>query len=530
MRPNRSCCANAAPGAPPLAKPDCDVNNRTVPDVLAPTLARSAQTLTALDMKNICIALLLFCALPAKADRAADLDRIAKHYHAIGQLDGSVLVADRGKVVYHRAFGLANREWQIPHTTDTSFRIASLTKQFTATLIMQLAEQGKLRLDDPIGKYVPELKPEIGSRVTLHHLLNHTSGIVDYANFPGFWTNRLGEKVPKADFLGIFNRPLEFEPGSQGHYSSSNYTLLGWVIEKQTGKSYGDALDEMILRPTGLDRTAYDAPDRIIPRKASGYVRVLGSHQPADPLWMPNVGAGGGGASTTGDFFKLDRALAGSALLKPESKRLMFTPYVKDDVWGDLGYGYGWLIGTRTIAGKPRLVHEHGGNANGFRTLVTRYPEEGKLVVIFLNEGNGNKGPEIYRMRSDFTDALYGKPVAKPKAALHDLLAAEIRRSGDQAGMARFDALLAQSGKPADGNGLNRLAYQYASAGRAATGIAVLKRGIALFPQDGNLYDSMGELYLISGDKGNAAAAYRRALELDPSNSNAKEMLDKALQ
>jgi CubicO group peptidase (beta-lactamase class C family) len=478
-------------------------------------------------MKNIWIALLLCSALPAKADRAADLDRLAARYNAIGQLEGSVLVADHGKVIYHRAFGLANREWQIPHTTDTAFRVASLTKQFTATLIMQLAEQGKLRLDDPVGQYVPELAPEIGKRVTLHQLLNHTSGIVDYANYPGFWANRLGEKVPKADFLAIMNRPLEFAPGSQGHYSSSNYTLLGWVIEKQTGKTYGDALDSMILRPLGMQRTAYDAPGRIIPRKASGYVRALGDYRPADPLWIPNVGAGGGVASTTGDFFKLDRALAGSVLLKPESKRRMFTAYIKDDVWGDLGYGYGWLVGSRNIAGKARLVHEHGGNANGFRTLVTRYPEEDKLVVIFLNEGNGNKGPEIYRMRSDFTDTLYGKSVPLPKPVLHDLLAAEIRRHGDEAALARFDALLAQSGKPESGDGLNRLAYQYAEAGRAATGIAILKRGTALFPRDGNLYDSMGELHLALGDKASAAAAYTRAVELDPTNTNAKAVLKK---
>jgi CubicO group peptidase (beta-lactamase class C family) len=478
-------------------------------------------------MIKVLIAVVLLATLPAKADSAADIDRLARRYHALGQLDGSVLVADHGKVIYHRAFGLANREWQIPHTTDTAFRVASLTKQFTATLVMQLAEQGKLRLDDPVGKYVPELSQEIGRRVTLHHLLNHTSGIVDYANFPGFWANRLGEKVPKADFLAIMNRPLEFEPGSQGHYSSSNYTLLGWVIEKQAGKTYSEALDSMILRPAGMQRTAYDAPGRIIARKASGYVRALGEYRPADPLWIPNVGAGGGVASTTGDFFKLDRALAGNTLLKPESKRQMFTSYIKDDVWGDLGYGYGWLVGTRTIAGKPRLVHEHGGNANGFRTLVTRYPEDGKLVVIFLNEGNGNKGPEIYRMRRDFTDALYGQAVALPRPTLNELLAAEIRRAGADAALARFDALLAQSDKPENGDGLNRLAYQYAEAGQATTGISILQRASELFPQDGNLHDSMGELYLALGDNAKAIAAYRRALELDPGNINAAAILKK---
>jgi CubicO group peptidase (beta-lactamase class C family) len=472
-----------------------------------------------------CLASVTAASTPDK--RAQALGRIAANYHALGQLDGAVLIADQGKIVYQHAFGLANREWNVPNTTHTVFRVASLTKQFTATLILQLAEQGKLRLDDKIGQYVPELAPEIGNRVTLHQLLNHTSGIVDYANFPGFWANRLGEKVPKADFLAIMNRPLEFEPGSQGHYSSSNYTLLGWVVEKQSGKPFGMALEEMILRPLGMRETAYDAPDRVIPHKASGYVRALGAYQPAAPLWIPNVGAGGGVVSTTGDFFKLDRALAGEKLLKPESKRLMFTPYVKDDVWGDLGYGYGWLAGTRTIAGKTRLVHEHGGNANGFRTLITRYPEDGKLVLIFLNEGNGNKGPEIYKMRSDFSDALYGKPVAAPKPSLPALLAGEIKRHGADAALARFDALLARSGQPDDGNGLNMLAYQYAEAGQAATGITILQLAANLFPQDGNLYDSMGELYLAQGDKEKAIAAYQRAIELDPKNTNAAELLDK---
>ena len=477
-------------------------------------------------MKLLWIALLL-AAAPVWAGRATDLDRIARNYHALGQLDGSVLIADQGKVIYHQAFGLANREWDVRNTTGTVYRVASLTKQFTATLILQLAEQGKLRLEDKVGQYVPELAPDIGKRVTLHQLLNHTSGIVDYANFPGFWANRLGEKVPKADFLAIMNRPLEFEPGSQAHYSSSNYTLLGWVIEKQTGKRYAEALDAMILQPAGLHDTAYDAPDRVIPHKASGYVRALGAYQPASPLWIPNIGAGGGVASTTGDFFKLDRALAGDRLLKPESKRLMFTPYIKDDVWGDLGYGYGWLIGSRVIAGKPRLVHEHGGNGNGFRTLVTRYPEDGKLVVIFLNEGNGNKGPEIYQMRSDFSEALYGRKVSPPKPALHELLATEIRRHGVNATLGRFDALMVRSGKPGDGNGLNRLAYQYAEAGQPATGIAILRRAVRLYPEDGNLHDSMGELHLMLNDRTNARAEYARALELDPKNANAAEALKK---
>ncbi len=145
----------------------------------------------------------------AKNAEAAKIHQLMLRYHQLGQLDGTVLVADHGKLVYQHAFGLANREWQVPNTLDGAYRIASLTKQFTATLTMQLVEQGKIKFDDKISLYVPELKPEIGDKVSIHQLLNHTSGIVDYANFPGFWANRLGERVPRADFIAIMNRDLD---------------------------------------------------------------------------------------------------------------------------------------------------------------------------------------------------------------------------------------------------------------------------------------------------------------------------------
>ncbi|MEJ7808126.1 MAG: serine hydrolase domain-containing protein, partial [Telluria sp.] len=336
-----------------------------------------------------CAALLASAAAHAAVPvtpEAAQLHKLLTRYHELGQLDGTVLVAEHGKVLYQHAFGLANREWKAPNTVDTAYRIASLTKQFTAMLVMQLVQQGKLRLDEKIGLYVPDLKGEIGNAVTIHQLLNHTSGIVDYANYPGFWQGRLGNRVPRADLLAIMNNPLEFAPGSNGRYSSSGYTLLGYAIEKITGKSFGQALDEMIVKPLAMTRSGYDAPERLVERKASGYVRVLGAYQHAAPVWMANLGAGGGMFSTVGDLLKWDQALYGDKLLSADSKRLMFTPYVKDDVWGDLGYGYGWMIGQRDVAGKARLVHEHGGNANGYRSLITRFPDEQKLVVLLLNE------------------------------------------------------------------------------------------------------------------------------------------------
>ena len=290
---------------------------------------------------------------PAKSKTQSEKSRRIKtllsQYHAIGQLDGVVLVAEKGKVVYQGAFGQSNREWKLANTPDTAFRIASLTKQFTATLVMQLVEQDKIKLDDPIGMYVPDLRTDTANRVTIHQLLNHTSGIVDYANFPGFWENRLGAKVSRAEFIEIMNRDLEFTPGSTGKYNSSGYYLLGYVIEKVTGKSYQQALDDMILRPLHMARSGYEAPERIVERKATGYIKTPdGKFESAAPVYTSNGYSAGGMYSTAGDLLRWDQALYGTALLTDSSKQRMFTPYVKDDIRGDLGYGYGSPVSATT--------------------------------------------------------------------------------------------------------------------------------------------------------------------------------------
>jgi CubicO group peptidase (beta-lactamase class C family) len=363
--------------------------------------------------------------------------------------------------------------------------------------------------------------------VTIHQLLNHTSGIVDYANYPGFWTGRLGNAVPRADLMAIMNGKLEFTPGTVGHYNSSGYTLLGYVIEQLTGKSYGDALDAMILKPLAMTRSGYDTPERLVERKASGYERRLGAYQNAAPVWMPNLYAGGGMYSTVGDFLKWDQALYGDKLLSAASKRLMFTPYVKDDVRGDLGYGYGWMIGQRSTGGQQRLVHEHGGNANGFRTLITRYPQDRRLVLLLLNEGNGNKGRGIYGISSAITNVLYKMPVKMPAPSLTDAIVAAIDKHGAAHTLAGFDTLRAAHPAPSGPDELNNFAFQYVASGRLADAIAVLEMNLTRFPQDGNTHDSLGEIYLMAGDRTQAAMHYRRAFELDPKNTNAADALRK---
>jgi CubicO group peptidase (beta-lactamase class C family) len=276
-----------------------------------------------------------------------------------------------------------------------------------------------------------------------------------------------------------------------------------------------------------MQRSGIDLPTRLVAHKAAGYTCGLGACQPAAPLWIPNIASGGGMVSTVGDFLKWDQALYGERVLSAASKARMFTPYVKDDVWGDLGYGYGWMIGRRQIGGQARLVHEHGGNANGFRSLVTRYPEQQRLVVILLNEGNGNKGPGIYRIKDSITRVLYGEASPAPKAELADALAAAIDRRGLPAALAGFDALRARAAPLPGPDALNSLAYQYLGVGRNDVAVAVMQLNIQLYPDDGNSHDTLGEIHLLQGEREAGIAHYRKALQLDPKNNNARDVLKK---
>lgn len=468
---------------------------------------------------------------PIAGSKSHQLQTLLKQYHAIGQLDGVVLVADHGKVVYQGAFGLASQEWKIPNTPDTAFRIASLTKQFTATLVMQLVEQGKLKLDDTIGMYVPELRPGIGNTVTIHQLLNHTSGIVDYANFPGFWENRLGAKVSRAEFMEIMNRDLEFAPGTKGKYNSSGYYLLGYVIEKLTGKSYQQALDDMVLTPLRMARSGYEAPERVVERKATGYLKSPGGeYESSAPMHMANGYSAGGMFSTAGDLLRWDRALYGTTLLSASAKQRMFTSYANDDVRRDLGFGYGWLVGTRKIGTRDVAVHEHSGNTNGFRSLITRFPEDQRLVVILLNDGGGTITPAIYQMAESVTRVLYDLPTPPPQRSLADRLAQTIAKHGINAAVSQFQQQRKTFPATTGPNELNLLGYHYLMKNRLPEAVEVFKLNVALYPADGNGYDSLGEAYMVQGDTARAIQNYRRAFELDSTNTNAVDMLRKLEQ
>ena len=245
-------------------------------------------------------------------EKSAKIDELLKRFNEFGQFNGTVLVAENGRVIFKKGYGYANLEWKIPNDIDTKFRLASVTKQFTAAVILRLVDQGKIKLDGKLTDYLPDYRKDTGDRVTIHQLLNHTSGIPSYTDQPGFFQNDSRDNYTVADFVKKFaSGDLQFEPGSKFAYNNSAYFILGAIIEKVTGKSYADAMKEHIFAPLGMNNSGYDLASPIIPKRATGYQRGGNGYvnAPYLDMWLPY--AAGSLYSTVEDLYLWDQALYG---------------------------------------------------------------------------------------------------------------------------------------------------------------------------------------------------------------------------
>jgi CubicO group peptidase (beta-lactamase class C family) len=318
--------------------------------------------------------------------RAERLDSVVRAFVARGAFSGVVLVADRGAVVYQHAFGQANREWRVPNTVATRFRIASTTKQFTAALVLRLVEQGKLRLDAPIAQYLPDYPRPQGGQITLEHLLTHSSGIPDYPGLPRFYQDQAARSHTTAELLGLFDSlPLEFPPGSKWSYSSSGYVVLGAIIERVTGTTYAAALRDQLLLPLGLRDTGFDDPADVVERRAAGYLRTPEGIRNAPYIDPSSVFSAGMLRSSAPDLLRWAELLrTGQVVRDTVLARAMVSPHM--DTGMPLGaYGYGVFVGRQTLGGRAVTVIQHGGTINGFTTGFWRMPDEDRVVVVLDN-------------------------------------------------------------------------------------------------------------------------------------------------
>lgn len=355
--------------------------------------------------RSLLLILASFALATAQPVAQERLDLQARGYTANQRFNGAVLVAKDGKPVLSKGYGMANFEWNEPVTPDTKFRLGSITKQFTAMAVLLLSDQGKLKVDDAVCKFVDPC-PGTWKPITLHHLLTHTSGIPNFTAFKSY-VKTMSQPSPPAETLKRFlNEPLDFAPGSKFSYSNSGYVLLGYIIEKVTGCSYADFVGKNIFNPLGMHDTGYDDTVTVLPRRAAGYERVGGQLRNAAYLDMSIPHAAGSLYSTTLDLMKWDEALTAHKLLSPESYKRYFTPALNN-------YAYGWTV--KTEDGVEQI--NHSGGINGFSTRIVRIPSQHLLVVTLNNVQPGQ--PE--KLAQDLVKLMLGQtlPVPETQREIH---------------------------------------------------------------------------------------------------------------
>ena len=330
------------------------------------------------------------------------LDAYLQAQQKVNRFSGTVLLALNGEARFTKGYGWANAEWEIPNAANTKFRVGSITKQFTSMAVMQLQEQGKLKVQDPICHYLSPC-PDTWKTVTVHHLLTHTSGVPSYTGLADFRKISILPKTPD-EMVALFrDLPLEFEPGSAYKYNNSGYFLLGMIIEKVTGRKYDDVLRDHIFTPVGMADTGYDRSDVILPRRAAGYARSGEAITNAAYLDMGQPYSAGSLYSTVEDLLKWDQALYGDRLLPAAAKAAMFTPFKND-------YAYGWGVPTPSPATFGRRQTSHGGGINGFSAMLIRLPDDRLTVIVLSNNEFSNAG----RIARDLLAISLGEPYQTP--------------------------------------------------------------------------------------------------------------------
>jgi len=339
-----------------------------------------------------------------------EFDKLLSAQFKTNETGVTALVAREGQVIYKKTFGMANLELNIPMKVDHVFRIGSITKQFTAVAILQLMEQGKLDLQDDITKFIPDFHTQ-GNKITIEHLLTHTSGIQNTTDMPAY----MGRvDLTPAEMIGHFkNLPLKFAPGTNWSYSNLGYFLLGYIIEKITGKTYATYLEENFFKPLGMTNSLYANDIKIVRNRADGYSQGDNGVENAQPLSMTHPYAAGSIQSTVEDLFKWHQAVHSFKLIKKENLDKAITRYKLSD-GKETSYGYGWRSGY--VYESPSIWH--GGLINGFITMAIYLPKENIFVAVFSNCDCNS--PEVVASRLAALAA--GKPFEYKEVAVDNAL------------------------------------------------------------------------------------------------------------
>ncbi len=350
---------------------------------------------------TVLLSYLIFFLPSANGDK---VDRFIKSEMQKRQIPGlTLMIVREGKPIKSAAYGLANLELKSPAKLETVFEIGSITKQFTSAGILLLQEEGKLSVEDKIGKYFPEIPPA-WTNITLRHLLNHTSGIKSYTGLDGF---ELTKHLTQKQFItALWNIPLDFAPGDEWKYCNTGYSLLGYIIENVSGKNYWQFLGERIFNPLGMSTATNRVPSIIVPNRADGYEFKNGKPINRD-YDLTDVFSAGAIVATVGDLAKWNAALETDKILNASSKSQMWTSGKLNNGKAH-GYGFGWRV-------DPFQGHKnigHSGATSGFTASLQRFPDNKLCVILLCNSDESNLATTLAKTIGSF---YFDKKVSAPR-------------------------------------------------------------------------------------------------------------------
>ena len=338
---------------------------------------------------NVAVTLLLVNAAPPAGDPSAEVDRLMRREMKSRHIPGAVVaVVHRGKVVKRTAYGLANVELGARCRIDNVFEIGSVTKQFTATLVMMLVEDGRVKLDQSVKDLLPAA-PDLWKGITVRHLLGHTSGLRNINDLKGF---ELREKLDGKSFVDrLKSEPLEFEPGEKYAYRNTGYALAGYIVERVCGKPYWEVLRDRIFLPLKMASSGDRAPEKILRGRSAGYEWEAGKlvNRGGD---LTDIFAAGAIASTVGDLIKWNAAIDSCKLLKKQSIEAMHVRGTLSD-GKKTNYGLGWGVGEYRGV---RLI-SHGGSTAGFSASISKFVDQDVTVIVLTNLGTPNNATDLAR-------------------------------------------------------------------------------------------------------------------------------------
>lgn len=486
--------------------------------------------------KLIMLTLLFIAATPVfSQNKQKELNEYFSALAHNQQFNGNVLIAERGKIVYEKSFGYADYSDKRINTTQTSFPIASITKTFTSTAILQLKEQNKLQLNDPVSKFLPDFPY---SSVTIKQLLSHTAGLPIYDTlFFAMIAKHPDTVFSNKDLIPAFRSekaPLIFTPGEDFSYNNVNYNVLALIIEKISGMSFESYLKAHILIPAGMKNTSlslfFNREDKNLSKRYNLKYPYSDKVQRADTLsefkviYRFNFQGHGDIISTTNDLLKYDEALYNGSLLNTATLREAFTPVKlsngKDNIQR---YGLGWITKADTSMGE---IVKHDGGLPGGRSMLLRNITKHQTIILFDNTANN-----VIPIADNALSILNGKIVEKPKQSGARIYGVALAYNGLKNANNTLEKIKKDTLKYyLSEDEINSLGYAFMFNNRNFEAETTFKQNTLLFPLSWNTYDSYAEILLKYGKKQDAIKMYQKSVELNPNNENGKNILKDLLK